>query len=49
MGLLSINDINCIVAPLKFALEKRCPEVFFLIICHRHQIIVLTVKTVKLS
>ena len=28
MGLLSINDIN-IVAPLKFAFEKRCPEVFF--------------------
>lgn len=29
MDLLSINDINYIVAPLKFALEKRCPEVFF--------------------
>jgi len=28
MDLLSINDIN-IVAPLKFALEKRCHEVFF--------------------
>ena len=29
MDLLSINDINYIVAPLKFALEKRCFEVFF--------------------
>ena len=29
MDLLSINDITYIVAPLKFALEKRCPEVFF--------------------
>ena len=29
MDLLSINDINYIVAPLKLALEKRCSEVFF--------------------
>ena len=33
MDLLSINDINCIVARLKFALEKRS---LFLIICHQH-------------
>ena len=26
MDLLSINDINYIVAPIKFALEKRCPD-----------------------
>ena len=31
MDLLSINDINCIVARLKFALEKRCSEVFLII------------------
>lgn len=29
MDLLSINDVNYMVAPLKFALEKRCSEVFF--------------------